>query len=193
MKIEILIYDGMDDLDAFGPFEVLRGARIDTTFVTVAPADVVTTSGGARLVPHGVVGDPDLVLVPGGGWNDKGGAYQQAQLGTIPAFFKARHAAGRRCGSICTGAMLLAEAGILDGRRATTHHTSHEQLKTYGVDVIEDARYVDEGDIITAGGVSSGIDMALHLVREIRGEKVAEAVAAEIEWTTQISAASTAG
>src|SRR4051812_34672925 len=138
MKIEILIFDGMDDLDAFGPFEVLTGARIDTTFVTVEPADYVTSSGGARIVPHGVVGDPDLVLVPGGGWNDKGGAYQQAKLGTIPAFMKARHEAGRRVGSVCTGAMLLAEAGILSGRRACTHHTSHEELRSHGVEVLEE-------------------------------------------------------
>ena len=183
MKIEILIYDGMDDLDAFGPFEVLRGARIDTTFVTAEPVDHVTTAGGARIVPHAVVGDPDLVLVPGGGWNDKGGAYLQAQRGVIPAFIKARHAAGGRVGSICTGGMLLAEAGILEGRRATTHHSSHAELRSYGVDVVEDARFVDEGDIITAGGVSSGIDMALHLVSQVRGAGVADAVAEEIEWT----------
>ena len=136
MKIEILLFDGFDDLDAFGPFEVLAGARMDTTFVTVEPRRCVTSAGGARIVPHGVLGDPDLVLVPGGGWNDRGGpgAYAEAQRGVIPA--RSRAPRGRRAlGSVCTGAMLLAEAGILTGRRATTHHTSHEDLKTYGVDV----------------------------------------------------------
>src|SRR4051794_4443492 len=72
MKIEILLFDGFDDLDAFGPFEVLNGAGLETTFVTAEPASHVTSNGGARIVPHGVLGDPDLVLVPGGGWNDRG-------------------------------------------------------------------------------------------------------------------------
>ena len=74
MKIEILLFDGFDDLDAFGPFEVLTGAGLETRFVTAEPCEHVTSCGGARIVPHGVLGDPDLVIVPGGGWNDHGGA-----------------------------------------------------------------------------------------------------------------------
>src|SRR4051812_25974354 len=83
MKIEILLFDGFDDLDAFGPFEVLTGAGLATTFVTVEPAELVTSGGGARIVPHGVLGDPDLVLVPGGGWSDREGpgAWAQARRG----------------------------------------------------------------------------------------------------------------
>ena len=74
MKIEILLFDGFDDLDAFGPFEVLtRAPGWTPRFVTIEPAERVTSAGGARIVPHGVLGDPDLVLVPGGGWNDHGG------------------------------------------------------------------------------------------------------------------------
>ena len=87
----------------------------------------------------------------------------------IPDLLRDRHEAGKRVGSVCTGAMLLAEAGILKGRRATTHHTSHADLRTYDVDVDEDARFVDEGDIITSAGITAGIDMALHLVNQALG------------------------
>ena len=81
-------------------------------------------------------------------------------------------------GSVCTGAMLLAEAGILAGRRAITHHGAIEDLRAAGADVQDGARFVDEGDIITSAGVTAGIDMALYLA----GDQ-AELVAREIEWT----------
>src|SRR3954462_8879077 len=87
MTIEILLFDGFDDLDAFGPFEVLTGAGLPTTFVTVEPRADVVSAGGARIVPHGVLGDPGLVLVPGGGWNDRSGAgaYAEARRGVLTA------------------------------------------------------------------------------------------------------------
>jgi transcriptional regulator GlxA family with amidase domain len=187
MTTEILIFDGFDDLDAFGPFEVLNGASLETRFVTIEPAEVVTSAHGARVVPDGVLGDPDLVIVPGGGWNDRAGkgAYYEARRGDIPNALRERHERGRRIASVCTGAMLLAEAGILTGRRAVTHHDSIDDLKRFGADVIEDARFVDTGDIITAGGVTSGIDMALHIVAQTCGEETAAARAADIEWTGQ--------
>jgi transcriptional regulator GlxA family with amidase domain len=184
MRIEILIYDGFDDLDGFGPFEVLNGAGLETRFVTLAPQESVATSHGARVIPHGVLGDPDLVLVPGGGWNDgqPQGARAEAERGEIPRALAERHAAGRRVGSVCTGAMLLAVAGILDGRRATTHHSAIEDLRAAGADVVDGARVVDEGDLITAAGVTSGIDLALQLVAAEKGEDAAAAAAREIEW-----------
>jgi transcriptional regulator GlxA family with amidase domain len=184
MRIEILLYDGFDDLDAFGPFEVLTNGGLDARFVTLEPCDFVTTSHGARVIPDGVLGDPDLVLVPGGGWNDgnAAGARTEAERGAIPAALAARHAAGGRVGSVCTGAMLLASAGLLRGRPATTHHSALDDLRAAGADVRADERFVDDGDIATAGGVTSGIDLALHLVSQARGEATAAAGAREIEW-----------
>jgi transcriptional regulator GlxA family with amidase domain len=184
MRIEILLYDGFDDLDAFGPYEVLTGAGLDTRFVTLEPCDAVTTSHGARVIPEGVLGDPDLVLVPGGGWSDRNaaGARAEAERGAIPEALARRHAAGGRVGSVCTGAMLLASAGLLRGRPAVTHHSAHDDLRAAGADVREDERFVDDGDIVTAAGVTSGIDLALHLVSEARGERAAQAAAREIEW-----------
>jgi transcriptional regulator GlxA family with amidase domain len=184
MRTEILLYDGFDDLDAFGPFEVLSGAGLDTRFVTLEPRDSVATSHGARVIPDGVLGDPDLVLVPGGGWSDgnAAGARAEAERGDIPAALARRHAAGGRVGSVCTGAMLLAAAGLLSGRPAVTHHTALDDLRAAGADVRDGERVVDDGDIVTAAGVTSGIDLALHLVRQARGDAVARAAAREIEW-----------
>jgi transcriptional regulator GlxA family with amidase domain len=184
MKIEILLFDGFDDLDAFGPFEVLTEAGLDTRFVTIEPAERVTSAHGASIVPDGVLGDPDLVLVPGGGWHDRDGvgAYAEARRGVITKALADRHAAGRRIGSVCTGAMLLAEAGLLTGRPAITHHSAIEDLRGFGADVKDGARVVDDGDIITAAGVTSGIDLALHLIEHELGTEAAEAGAAEIEW-----------
>ena len=184
MTIEILLFDGFDDLDAFGPFEVLAEAGLPIRFVTIEPAERVRSSHGATVVPHGVLGDPDLVLVPGGGWNDRSGAgaYAEARRGVITKALAERHAAGRRIGSVCTGAMLLAEAGILRDRPAITHHSAIEDLRTFGADVREGERVVDDGDIITAAGVTSGIDLALYLVEQELGEEKAEAGAREIEW-----------
>ena len=166
MEIEILIYDGFDDLDAFGPFEVLTGAGVDTRLVTVEPRDVVVSSGGARIVPHGVVGDPDLVLVPGGNWSSRApqGAWAEAHTGAIGAAMRRRLESGRRIGSICTGGMILAHEGLLRGRPAITHHDAIEELEAYGADVQHGRRFVDDGDIVTAGGVTSGIDLALYIV-----------------------------
>jgi transcriptional regulator GlxA family with amidase domain len=191
MKTEILLFDGFDDLDAFGPFEVLTGAGLETRFVTVEPREHVTSAGGARIVPHGVLGDPDLVLVPGGGWTSRppAGAYAEARRGTIPQALKRRHEAGGRIASVCTGALLLAEAGILDGRPAITHHSDLDDLRSFGAIVQDGARFVDDGDIITAGGVTSGIDMALYLVEQARGAEAAAAEAEEIEWPRTIPSA----
>jgi transcriptional regulator GlxA family with amidase domain len=184
METEILIYDGCDDLDVFGPFEVLTGAGMAVRLVTAEPREEVVTAGGARIVPHAVLGDPDLVLVPGGGWNQRpeSGAWAEAQRGVIGEAMKARHEAGRPLGSICTGAMLLAHAGLLRGRRAITHHEALDDLERYGAEVMHGERFVDDGDIITAGGVTSGIDMALWLVERELGAQTATEQREVIEW-----------
>jgi transcriptional regulator GlxA family with amidase domain len=105
---------------------------------------------------------------------------------------RARHESGRRIGSICTGGMILAHEGLLRGRPAITHHTAIEDLRRAGAQVVDGARFVDDGDVITAAGVTSGIDMALHIVSQVKGEAAATAQADEIEWT-QMSLASTSG
>jgi transcriptional regulator GlxA family with amidase domain len=188
MNAEILLFDGFDELDALGPWEVLGGLaqlREDVTarLVTLEGAREVRADHGAVISAHGALSErPDVLVVPGGGWFDRTpeGAWAQAQRGEIPAAIAARHAAGTTVASVCTGALLLAHAGILDGRRATTNPGALDDLRGYGtIDVVE-ARVVDDGDILTAGAPVCGIDLALHLLERLGGPELAEAGAREI-------------
>jgi transcriptional regulator GlxA family with amidase domain len=175
MDTEILIYEGFDELDAIGPFEVL--SPLAPKLVTLDPTDHVTASHGLKLVPHARLSHaPELLIVPGGGWaarNEQTGAYAEYLRGEIPAAIAERHARGTIIASVCTGAMLLAKAGLLNGRPAVTHHTALEDLRAAGADVRPEARWVDDGDILTAGGVTSGIDLSLHLLGRFRGADTA--------------------
>jgi transcriptional regulator GlxA family with amidase domain len=182
-RIDIVLYDGFDELDALGPFEVLRNAGFDARLVTLDEPGPVTGSHGAVLEPAGTLGDDaDLVLVPGGGWNDRAdrGAWGEAQRGALPRRLAELHAAGTPLASVCTGGMLLAAAGVTRGRPATTHHGAVDALRESGAEVVEE-RVVDDGDVLTAGGVTSGIDLALWLVERERGRATADAVAREME------------
>jgi transcriptional regulator GlxA family with amidase domain len=143
----------------------------------------VRADHGAVIHAHGALSErPDVVIVPGGGWFDRTpeGAWAQAQRGHIPAAIAARHAAGTTVASVCTGALLLARAGILDGRRATTNPGAYVELRAFGtIDVIED-RVVDDGDVLTAGAPTCGIDLALHLLERYGGPALADAGAREL-------------
>ena len=188
MNAEILLFDGFDELDALGPWEVLGGLaqlREDVTarLVTLEGAREVRADHGAVISAHGALSErPDVLLVPGGGWFDRPpvGAGAPSPRGDIPAAIAARHAAGTAVASVCTGALLLARAGILDGRRATTNPGALDDLRGYGtIDVVE-ARVIDDGDILTAGAPVCGIDLALHLLERLGGPELAEAGAREI-------------
>ena len=189
MRIEILLYDGFDELDGIAPYEVLRtaeeyGADLHAELVGALGAGTVTASHGTRVqVAGGVSEAPDMVMVPGGSWNSRGerGAWAEAQRGEVPAALAAAHERGARMASVCTGAMLLAAAGITDGRPATTHHSAIEDLRASGAQVV-DARVVDDGDVMTAAGITSGIDLALYIVEQEAGAEIADRVADEIEY-----------
>lgn len=187
MDVQIVIFDGVDDLDAFGPFEVLAnaargGADLTVSLVTLEPAAEVRTSHGAVIRPHGMLGRPDLLVVPGGGWNDRAvkGARAEAERGALPAAAARLHAGGAVVAAVCTGAGILHAGGLLAGRPAITHHAAIAELRAGGVEIV-DARVVDDGDIVTAGGVTSGIDLALHLVERSWGTALADGVAREME------------
>jgi transcriptional regulator GlxA family with amidase domain len=137
-----------------------------------------------RVGVDGAPGDPDLLVVPGGGWNagdDRPGARREAERGAVPAAIHDRHEAGATVASVCTGGMLLAEAGVLDGRPAVTHAGALDDLGATDAEVV-DARVVDDGDVLTAGGITSGLDLALHLVSRLCGADVADRVATELEY-----------
>lgn len=188
MRIAILLYDGFDELDAVGPYEVLRnaargGADLTVELVTREPAERVTASHGLAIEPQGVLDSSyDLVIVPGGGWGERAeaGAWGEAQRGDLPASIRRAREDGAAVASVCTGTMLLAAAGLTHGRRATTHQSALEDLRSGGAEVVEE-RVVDDGDLITAGGVTAGIDMALWLVERHHGRPLADTIAREME------------
>lgn len=191
MRIEIVLYPGFDELDGIGPFEVLRqaqarGARLETRLVSLSGAGEICASHGLRVQCEGLLaeqGRPDLVIVPGGGWSSraKRGAWAEAQSGELPAALGKLHRGGAQMASVCTGSMLLAAAGILRGRRATTHHLALEELRAQGAELV-DARVVDDGDVITASGVTSGLDLALWLVERFASAELAQQVRRELEY-----------
>jgi transcriptional regulator GlxA family with amidase domain len=190
MRIAVMVFDGFDELDAIGPLEVLRnaasmgGVDLEVELVCLDGAAEVTGSHGLRVRPDGRLDRDrtDLVVVPGGGWNDRAprGAYAEAERGELPAAIAAAHENGAVVATVCTGAMLATAAGLTTGRPAVTHHGALEELRASGAEVVE-ARVVDDGDLVTAGGVTSGIDLALWLVERHFGAGLAEAVAAEME------------
>ena len=190
MDIAIVIYEGFDELDAIGPYEVFQnaagaGAACETSLQTLDSSGLVTASHGLRVEPDGQLsdGDPDLVVVPGGGWNDRSGAsaWSEAKRGTIPDAIAELYESGCTVAGVCTGGMLLAEAGILDGRPAVTHAGALADLRETAATVVE-ARVVDDGDVLTAGGVTSGLDLALYVVEREFGSEIADTVETEMEY-----------
>jgi len=187
-SIAVVVYEGFDELDAVGPYEVFQtaadhGADLDASLVTLAPTDEVTASHGLRVRPDGVLESPDLVVVPGGGWNARAsaGAWTQVRDGALPDALARQHERGAVVSSVCTGGMILAAAGLLDGRPAITHAGAVDDLRETDARVV-DARVVDDGDVLTAGGVTSGIDLALWLVEDVAGAAIADAVSTTMEY-----------
>ncbi|KAB1188233.1 MULTISPECIES: DJ-1/PfpI family protein [Haloferax] len=192
MHVAILLYDGFDELDAVAPFEVFQnagayGADCTAEFVTLDERDFVTASHGMRVGVDGVLDPqtdrPDLLVVPGGGWNSRAeqSAWTEAQKGDVPDAISALYEAGTVVAGVCTGGMLLSRAGILDGRPAVTHGSALDDLRETDADVVS-ARVVDDGDVLTAGGVTSGLDLSLHIVEREFGATVADRIASEIEY-----------
>jgi len=185
MHVQILIYDGFDELDAVAPFEILAAAGFTTELVTLGETGSVRTAHGMSIVPHGRLSPaPDLLVVPGGGWAARAarGAWAEVQDGELPTAIAERHAAGTVVAGVCTGAMILAASGLLRGRPAVTHHTALDELAEYGADVRREARVVDDGDVLTAGGVTSAIDLALRVIERERGAAAASAAARRLEY-----------
>ena len=183
MKVAIPLYDEFTALDAVGPFEVL--ARIPGAEVTwLGPeAGPVSTDNGLTIVAGAAyeeVPDPDVVLVPGGIGTDTGALEDERLVGWI----RGAHQTSEWTTSVCTGSLLLAAAGVLDGLQATTHWLDVETLERLGARPTS-SRVVEQGKVITAAGVSSGIDMGLVLAARIAGPEVAQAIQLAIEYDPQ--------
>jgi transcriptional regulator GlxA family with amidase domain len=184
-RIGIGVWDGVEELDFAGPYEVLtawarqsdgRSITVETIAATDGP---VTCAHGLRVIPDASWGNGerfDLFLLPGG---------NTGPLQADERFLRRMRdlaAAGTLMTSVCTGALVYAKAGLLDGRPATTHWSALDRLADQGVHVDREARFVDDGDIVTAAGVSAGIDMALHLVARLDSVERARAVRRYIQY-----------
>jgi transcriptional regulator GlxA family with amidase domain len=182
MQIAILLYDHMTALDAVGPYEVLsRLPGAETVFVAEQSGPIRCDTRRLALVADADLTDvptPDILVVPG--WS---GARQTALLNPGPVHDWLRHADRHSTWttSACTGSLILAAAGLLDGRRATTHWLATDHLAALGA-VPSDERVVFDGKYVTAAGVSAGIDMALTLAARIAGTATAQAIQLGIEY-----------
>lgn len=182
--IAILLFPLVEELDFVGPWEVftyLAAQRPETcTVVTVAeqPGEIRCAKGLRVIAEHGFAScpTPDLLVVPGGQ-----GTRTEVDNPRVIDFIR-RVANSAVATSVCTGAFLLAQAGLLAGRRATTHRRSMERLRAIeGITVVEE-RWVDEGRVVTCSGISSGIDMSLYLVGRLWGAETARLVQKGIEY-----------
>ena len=184
--VGILLFDEVEVLDFAGPYEVFseaadeRGAKY-CSVVTVALEREVCCRGGLRVRAQAAVAECpplDLLVVPGGPGTRAGGA----PLDELAAFLQRQRAQGATVASVCTGAFLLARAGLLDGRSATTHHHWLERLgAAFPAVRVVAQKVVDEGDIVTAGGVTSGIDLSLHLLERWFGPEARAREARRLE------------
>jgi putative intracellular protease/amidase len=183
MDIAFLIFDQLTMLDAVGPYEVLhRVPGADVKLVAAEPGLKRDEKGITGLVAdHSLddVSEPDVLVIPGG-W----GTRALMKDPEILDWVRSVHSTSTWTTSVCTGALLLAGAGLLEGRRATTHWLALDVIAEHGAIVTEE-RVVRDGKIITAAGVSSGIDMALTLAAELAGQRAAEAIQLQIEYDPQ--------
>lgn len=183
MLIAVALFEQVTALDAIGPYEVLqRLPGADVCFVGHRKGEVRTDNGFLGLTVDNTfdeVEDPDIVLVPGGV-----GTRVLVHDDEILNWIRTTHETSQFTCSVCTGSLLLAAAGVLRGLRATTHFSARQLLAKYGAEPSDD-RVVQEGKVITAAGVSSGIDMALRLAEQLTDETTAKALQLMIEYDPQ--------
>ena len=184
MQIAILLFEGLTALDAVGPYEVLsRIPGVETIFVAAEAGPKRTDNGVLALVADKTLDDvpnPDVVVVPGG----MGGVAVAMEDERVIGWLKKIHETTTWTTSVCTGSLILGAAGILTGIRATSHWAAYDRLRALGAEPTAE-RVVRVGKIITAAGVSSGIDMGLTLAAEIAGAEVAQAIQLGIEYDPQ--------
>lgn len=179
--VAVVVFEGFEEMDAVGPYDVLQtagreGAPVAAELLAVAETDRVTASKGLTVEPDGqlsALDAPDYLVVPGGGWNSRSGhgALAEAERGVLPERIASCHEQGTTVASVCTGEMVIDRAGLLDGRPAVTHGSALAELREGNENVV-DARVVDDGDVLTSGGITSGIDLALWLVEHERSPDV---------------------
>ena len=183
MQIAIPLYDRFTALDAVGPYEVLsRLPEARVTFVAAEPGPYRTDNGMLTMVAEASLDDlptPEMLVVPGG-FGTRDAMHDERIVGWI----REAHRTSQWTTSVCTGALLLGAAGVLDGLDATTHWLELETLRELGASPTA-RRVVEQGKVITAAGVSAGIDMGLVLMAKIAGEEFAQTIQLMIEYDPQ--------
>ncbi len=182
----LLVFDGAEELDFTGPWEVFTASSMlrdhaDTAVLIAERSGPVHCNKGMRVLPDRTLDDHpalDVLLVPGGS-----GTRREVSNPVLIDWIRTTAAAVAWTTSVCTGALLLHEAGPARGRRVATHHAFEDTLQARGeVTVVRDARYVVDGNLVTSQGVSAGIDMALWLVGRLHGRAHARAVRRYIQY-----------
>ncbi|MBH5317847.1 DJ-1/PfpI family protein [Paenibacillus sp. GSMTC-2017] len=191
-NVGILLFENVEVLDFAGPFEVFsitmmnfgkpdyyKPFKVSTVSET---GGTITAEGGLKVVPdYSIARAPyfDLIVIPGGG-----DVSREVNNDVLIDWIKTRNDEVKWMTSVCSGAQIVAKTGILDGKQATNHSFFIKQFRIDHpkVDIIDGVKYVDQGDIVTSAGVSSGIQMALHMVRRLLGKSAAEMTAEIMEF-----------
>ena len=189
LTIGVLLFPQVEEFDFVGPFEVLsyinkiKPARTKVLLIAEA-AEPVEAFNGMRVIPDVTMAncpDLDILVVPGGK-----GRYTAMKNTAIQEFIQRQAQKAKYITSVCTGAFLLAEAGLLANKKATTYHTAFAELAAYSVEVLSQ-KVVREDNIVTAAGVSSGIELGLYLLKEEFGAALAQEVADKIEYAIDVT------
>lgn len=179
MQIVFILFPNLTQLDLTGPLQVLHRIPDSTVHLLARTLDPVPSDCGLSLVPTGTFAQApqaDLICVPGGY-----GVSQAIKDEELRDFLRRSAPHARYLTSVCTGAFVLGAAGLLEGKRATTHWAYHSLLERFGA-IATEGRVVRDGRVITGGGVTAGLDFAFEVVREVAGEEVARRVQIGLEY-----------
>ncbi|ALC82897.1 MULTISPECIES: DJ-1/PfpI family protein [Bacillus] len=192
-NVGIFLFDEVEVLDFAGPFEVFSVTALDDgskpfSVKTISEnGNMVSARNGLKVQPDyrlDQMREIDILIIPGG----YGARVTEIHNEHVIGWISNQMAKVKLMASVCTGAFLLAKAGLLNGKRATTHWASIEQMKKDfpEVSVQQNVKFVDEGNIITSGGISAGINMSFHIVKRLLGEKTAKETARRMEYDIEI-------
>jgi transcriptional regulator GlxA family with amidase domain len=195
-NVAILVFDDVEVLDFAGPFEIfsVTGLRSDgeppfNVYTVAAESGEIAARNKLIITPHYTIDNcppPDIIVIPGG-FGAHRGPRAAMRNPAILEWVKRQHEQTELTLSVCTGALVLATLGLLDGLQSTTHYASYELLRETAPDttVMRGVRYVDNGKVVTSAGVQAGMDMALHVVARLLGAEAAVETAHYIEYDWQ--------
>jgi transcriptional regulator GlxA family with amidase domain len=189
VKIGILLFSQVEEMDFVAPFEILSyinklEANSSEVVLIAEKLELIQASNGMKIFPdYSFDNCPklDILIVPGGK-----GRLQAMHNFKLKEFVQHQSRQVRYMASVCTGAFILAETGLLDGKKATTYHSAFEELQAYNTIIVEKAKVVQDGNIITAAGVTSGLELGFYILKILFGSVLAQAVADKIEYNVNI-------